>query len=118
MSRTNPIIKLSCGLIKTYQKFISPMLGPRCRFYPSCSEYAKEALIHHGFARGGYLATRRCLKCHPFHPGGIDFVPGTEANKADAAVENTQRVSKSIGAKNQEIQMAEISPQHKLGETS
>lgn len=65
------------GMIRLYQRFISPMLGPRCRFYPSCSHYACDALHHHGVLRGGWLATRRLLRCHPFHPGGFDPVPTT-----------------------------------------
>lgn len=70
------------GLIWLYQKLISPLLGPRCRFYPSCSHYAKESLVRHGLLKGGYLAARRCLKCHPFHPGGIDPVPEPENQKS------------------------------------
>ncbi|MBF0425855.1 MAG: membrane protein insertion efficiency factor YidD [Magnetococcales bacterium] len=62
-------------LIRGYQLFISPLLPPRCRFYPSCSEYAREAVGRHGALRGVVLATRRLLKCHPFHPGGFDPVP-------------------------------------------
>jgi putative membrane protein insertion efficiency factor len=65
------------GLIRVYQLFISPLLGPRCRFWPSCSEYAREALAIHGAARGSLLAARRILRCHPFHPGGVDLVPGS-----------------------------------------
>ncbi len=71
----NLLIKPLLALIWLYQRLISPLLGPRCRFYPSCSNYAKGCLIQHGLFKGGYLATRRCLKCHPFHPGGIDPVP-------------------------------------------
>lgn len=88
---TSLLVKAGCGLINFYQRFISPLFGPRCRFYPSCSQYAKEALIHHGLATGGYLAARRCLKCHPFHPGGIDLVPEsrvTEKNRASKAQQN------------------------------
>ena len=62
-------------LIRIYQATISPFLGPCCRFYPSCSEYAYEAISRFGLIRGGYLAIRRLLRCHPFHPGGIDPVP-------------------------------------------
>ena len=62
-------------LIKGYQKFISPLLGDNCRFYPTCSAYAIEALRVHGALKGSYLAIRRILKCHPFHKGGIDPVP-------------------------------------------
>ena len=62
-------------LIRGYQLGISPLLGPRCRFYPSCSHYALEALAVHGLRRGGWLALRRILRCHPWHPGGLDPVP-------------------------------------------
>ncbi|MCW7754803.1 membrane protein insertion efficiency factor YidD [Desulfobotulus sp. H1] len=62
-------------LIRTYQLILSPLLGPACRFYPTCSVYAYEAVQKYGVLRGGYLAVRRVLKCHPFHPGGVDPVP-------------------------------------------
>jgi uncharacterized protein len=65
---------ISIGLIRFYQYFISPLLPPRCRFYPSCSQYALEAIECHGLPRGLYLALRRLLRCHPFHPGGFDPV--------------------------------------------
>jgi uncharacterized protein len=58
-----------------YQRFISPLLAPRCRFAPSCSQYAVDALRVHGAARGLWLAVRRLARCHPFHPGGYDPVP-------------------------------------------
>lgn len=67
--------RLLIGLIKAYKLFVSPLLGPRCRFYPSCSSYALEAVQVHGAAKGAYLAVRRLLKCHPLHAGGIDPVP-------------------------------------------
>ncbi len=63
------------ALIRGYQLFISPLLGPRCRFYPTCSHYALEAIEVHGPWRGGWLALRRILRCHPWHPGGLDPVP-------------------------------------------
>jgi putative membrane protein insertion efficiency factor len=63
------------ALIKAYQYLISPLLGPRCRFYPSCSSYGLEAIRIHGAAKGSYLTLRRLLKCHPFHEGGFDPVP-------------------------------------------
>jgi len=69
------------ALIKFYQYFISPLLGPRCRFYPSCSSYALEALSRHGVIIGLYLTLRRLLKCHPLHEGGIDPVPEKFGNK-------------------------------------
>jgi uncharacterized protein len=61
--------------IRLYQLVISPLLGPRCRFYPSCSAYAVEALTRHGALRGSWLAVRRLGRCHPWNPGGIDPVP-------------------------------------------
>ncbi|MDD2760319.1 MAG: membrane protein insertion efficiency factor YidD [Methylomonas sp.] len=62
-------------LIKVYKYFISPLLGPHCRFYPSCSSYGIEAIQLHGAIKGSYLTLRRLLKCHPLHEGGIDPVP-------------------------------------------
>jgi len=61
--------------IRAYRYVISPMLGPTCRFYPSCSCYAEEALHQHGALRGTYLTVRRLLRCHPWHEGGYDPVP-------------------------------------------
>jgi len=66
---------LMTGLIQTYRYAISPLLGPRCRFWPTCSSYALEAIRLHGPWRGGWLTLRRLLKCHPFHTGGVDPVP-------------------------------------------
>lgn len=63
------------ALIRGYQLLVSPWLGPRCRFYPSCSHYAAEALERHGAWRGCGLAVARVLRCHPWHPGGYDPVP-------------------------------------------
>ena len=62
-------------LIGGYRRFISPMTGPHCRFYPSCSAYALDAVLEHGALRGSWLAVRRVARCHPFHPGGLDPVP-------------------------------------------
>jgi putative membrane protein insertion efficiency factor len=61
--------------IHFYRKFISPLLPPTCRFYPTCSQYALESLERHGAVKGSYLTVIRICKCHPFHPGGIDPVP-------------------------------------------
>ena len=57
-----------------YRLMVSPLIGPACRFAPSCSAYAEEAVCRHGVTRGGWMALRRILRCHPFHPGGWDPV--------------------------------------------
>jgi len=62
-------------LLRIYQRGISPLLGPRCRFHPSCSEYAIVALARFGGLRGSWLTMRRLSRCHPLHPGGFDPVP-------------------------------------------
>jgi hypothetical protein len=62
-------------LVRGYQLFLSPFLPPSCRFHPTCSQYALEALEKHGALRGVWLALRRVLRCHPWHPGGHDPVP-------------------------------------------
>jgi uncharacterized protein len=69
------IRRLLVAIIRGYQKVISPALPVACRFYPSCSAFAATAIERHGPVRGAYLAARRLLRCHPFHPGGIDPVP-------------------------------------------
>jgi putative membrane protein insertion efficiency factor len=65
------------ALIRAYQLAVSPLLGPHCRFHPSCSQYALDAIAAHGTLRGGALALRRLARCHPWHPGGYDPVPAT-----------------------------------------
>ena len=62
-------------LLRLYQRLLSPLLGPRCRFFPSCSQYALEAIERHGAYHGGALACGRLLRCHPLNPGGEDPVP-------------------------------------------
>ena len=69
--------------IRGYRRFVSPLLGSNCRFYPTCSAYAIEALEKHGVLKGGYLTARRFIKCHPFHPGGCDPVPDPNTNKLE-----------------------------------
>ena len=68
-------------LIRAYQLTISPLLGERCRFYPSCSHYALEAIERHGVWRGGWLTLRRIARCHPFCHGGFDPVPPQAAHE-------------------------------------
>jgi len=75
----HPVVRLPSRLltafIRGYQRFVSPAFPPSCRFHPSCSQYALEAVTRHGALRGGWLAARRLARCHPFHPGGYDPVP-------------------------------------------
>ncbi|NJD23799.1 MAG: membrane protein insertion efficiency factor YidD [Betaproteobacteria bacterium] len=67
--------RLLVGLIRIYQYAISPFLGRSCRYHPTCSEYAVEAVEKHGALRGGWLGVKRICRCHPWHPGGYDPVP-------------------------------------------
>ncbi|GAA5133607.1 MULTISPECIES: membrane protein insertion efficiency factor YidD [Alloalcanivorax] len=66
--------------LRFYQLVLSPWVGNQCRFYPTCSEYARQAVETHGSLRGSALAAKRLCKCHPWHPGGFDPVPGREAD--------------------------------------
>ena len=67
------------GALRLYKSYVSPLLPPSCRFWPTCSEYAMEAVDLYGLRRGGWLALRRVARCHPFHRGGIDPVPAPPA---------------------------------------
>lgn len=69
------IRRLIAVAIRVYQYTVSPLLGPRCRFYPSCSQYTLEAVLRFGVLKGGWLGMRRLARCHPWHPGGYDPVP-------------------------------------------
>lgn len=71
--------------IRQYQRFLSPMLPPMCRFHPTCSQYAVEALQVHGLGRGSLLATWRLMRCHPLNPGGFDPVPPRAGMLRDTA---------------------------------
>jgi len=71
----SPLAKSVLAILKVYQLTLSPLLGPRCRFHPTCSSYAMQAVREHGVRRGLGLTARRLAKCHPWHPGGIDLVP-------------------------------------------
>ena len=70
--------KLAIKLIRLYQLTLSLLIGNQCRFYPSCSHYTQDAIRMHGLARGVLLGSKRILRCHPWHPGGIDPVPDAE----------------------------------------
>ncbi|MBI3625633.1 MAG: membrane protein insertion efficiency factor YidD [Candidatus Rokubacteria bacterium] len=85
MTRLN---RSAVQLVRGYQRFVSPLLPWACRFSPTCSEYARQALLLHGVAWGSWLAARRLLRCHPFHPGGYDPPPLVSA-------EDTRRPWKS-----------------------
>jgi len=71
---------IAIKLITIYQHTLSYLIGNQCRFYPSCSHYTQEAIQKHGFARGVRLGAGRILRCHPWHPGGIDLVPDAETH--------------------------------------
>ena len=72
---SHPTTKILTLAIKAYQFFLRPLIGSRCRFYPSCSTYAIEAIQTHGSICGCYLSIKRLFRCHPWNPGGIDQVP-------------------------------------------
>jgi len=76
-------------LVRAYQVLLGPLLGGNCRFYPSCSQYAAEAIERHGAGQGSRLALRRLLRCHPFSPGGVDLVP--DKREPPARLESEER---------------------------
>ena len=77
--------KLLVWVLRGYQILLSPMMGQKCRFYPTCSNYAIEAIRRHGAARGSWLAARRVCKCHPWNEGGVDLVPSLHDKAHDEA---------------------------------
>lgn len=98
---TNVPKLLLVGFLMLYRTVISPLYGPTCRFYPSCSQYALTAVQQHGALRGSWLAGRRLLRCHPWNPGGIDHVPPvrsrTPESRADRRVApNDQNCAPSV----------------------
>ncbi len=84
LRRRGPVARAVLAALRFYQRAVSPALQPRCRFYPTCSAYAVEAVERHGAARGTWLALRRLLKCAPWHPGGVDLVPEPRASAGTA----------------------------------
>ena len=81
---------LIIAFLKAYRMFISPLYGQVCRFYPSCSAYALEAVERHGAVRGSWLAMRRLIRCHPWNPGGYDPVPPTDVDRRGDQVSANQ----------------------------
>jgi uncharacterized protein len=84
-ARPSAAARLIAVAITGYRRFISPVMLPHCRFQPSCSAYALEAVQRHGALRGSWLAVRRLSRCHPFHPGGVDPVPPAGGKQPSAA---------------------------------
>lgn len=89
----SPVTWLLLLAIGAYRRFVSPLLGPHCRFAPSCSAYATTALTRFGLRRGGWLALRRLSRCHPWHPGGVDPVP---PNPTEPAARVSPRPSEGV----------------------
>jgi len=77
---------LVLGMLRQYKRWISPALAPSCRYVPTCSEYAMEAIDRYGMLRGGVMAAWRLLRCHPFVKGGLDPVPNTESGLHGSAI--------------------------------
>lgn len=75
MTKTTLAQRLILGIIRGYQRYISPLLGSNCRFYPTCSHYTYEAIAKYGVRKGGWMGLRRIGRCHPFNAGGYDPVP-------------------------------------------
>lgn len=103
MSRTGPAARLLLVLVGGYRRWVSPLLGPHCRYAPTCSAYAAEALAVHGALRGSLLAIRRIGRCHPFSAGGADPVPAPRsatlvpAPRPEPADRRTARVAAARG---------------------
>lgn len=86
-----PFVMLLVGAIKLYKLAISPLLGPKCKFYPTCSTYAIDALLQHGLFKGTVLATYRIGRCHPWQLGGLDPVPAKGAWRPDINPDGSPR---------------------------
>ena len=77
----SPLAKVALGLVRAYQKVVSPLSGGSCRYHPTCSHYTYEAIEIHGVGRGTWIGAKRIARCHPFHEGGFDPVPGSPDNR-------------------------------------
>jgi uncharacterized protein len=86
---TRPMARVLVLLLQFYRRWISPFLPPTCRFHPTCSAYAVEALTVHGALRGSWLTARRLLRCGPWHPGGMDPVPTPRSPRSPAESESS-----------------------------
>ncbi|HFB99120.1 MAG TPA: membrane protein insertion efficiency factor YidD [Bryobacterales bacterium] len=75
--------RILIGILRAYKRWVSPWLPSACRFHPTCSVYAREAIERHGARRGLWLAVKRLARCHPFHPGGFDPVPAAGRDRAE-----------------------------------
>lgn len=95
MSTARRVVKAP---IRFYRKFVSPLKPATCRFYPTCSAYALEAIEVHGALRGSWLAAKRIARCHPFHPGGIDLVPPRKNKEPKPANQDESGRSKRLNA--------------------
>lgn len=84
MNMTDIPRSVALGAIRLYQLLLSPLIGNQCRFHPTCSNYAMEAIDRHGVLKGAWLAARRLTRCHPFHPGGFDPVPAAPGSNLKA----------------------------------
>ena len=93
----NPAKSGIIGFLKLYRLLISPLYGQVCRFYPSCSAYALQAVERHGAVRGSWLAARRLARCHPWNPGGYDPVPPTDVDRVDSVSANQPGPSVDAG---------------------
>ena len=89
--------QLGVGMVRMYQWTIRPLIGSHCRFWPSCSEYAVEALQVHGAARGSVMAAKRILRCHPWHEGGVDPVPRVGGTRFDSIPFDSNGVDRNMG---------------------
>ena len=83
--------KLINIIVRGYQLFVSPLSGPSCRFYPSCSSYALECINRHGAFWGIYLTLKRLLKCHPWHKGGVDLVPEKPLSRVGKTIDMSNK---------------------------
>jgi len=92
----SPAARVLVAFVHAYRRVLSPLLGPRCRFAPSCSAYALEALTLHGAVHGGWLALRRLARCHPFHPGGHDPVPPRRSSSTTMDARSTEDLPPAV----------------------